>query len=159
MESINCYVSILVALLAFFCAILMYLKYGVKSSFDKVIPGINNPAKPNNIINDEVHLLDTRNKFSTLAPVNPIVERSQVLNVIPANQDLYTTQDASVDYYLLDQPKVGNTNQLIYSGGPTELIKIPLQYNVPVDEQLRSQEILITDYNKIKYDGVLSRKL
>jgi hypothetical protein len=32
-----------------------------------------------------------------------------------------------------------------------ELLKVPLQMNVPYDEQLRSQIISVTKYNKIKY--------
>ena len=31
------------------------------------------------------------------------------------------------------------------------MIKIPLQYNEPYDEPLRTQNILINDYNVIKY--------
>ena len=74
-----------------------------------------------------------------------------MLNSIPTNNDLYTTQNYSTNDYDLNQPINNNTNQLNYSGGSTQLIKIPLQMNEPYNEQLRSQEILITPYNKIKY--------
>ena len=170
MDSIYCYISILVSLLAFFCAILAYLKYfySPKVQFSKVelstnglasqvgagVEQLNSLQEATNEIpstDTPVHLLDTRNKYSEIPPVNPTVEQSQILKVVPANEDLYSSQDFSTDYYLLDQPTGTPTNQLDYSGGATEIIKIPLQFNVPTDEQLRSQEILITDYNKIKY--------
>jgi hypothetical protein len=45
-------------------------------------------------------------------------------------------------------------NELIYSGGYTQLLKIPLQMNEPNSfEQLRSQDVLITPYNRIKYSN------
>ena len=73
------------------------------------------------------------------------------MNSVPVDKNLYTDQDFSTNEYILDEQKIGNTNQLNYSGGSTQLIKIPLQYNEPHNEQLRTQEVLITPYNRIKY--------
>ena len=68
-----------------------------------------------------------------------------------ANSDLYTSQPFDVNYSLLDNPPNPSTNELLYSGGETNMINIPLQMNSPNEEQLRTQKILITPYNKIKY--------
>jgi hypothetical protein len=73
---------------------------------------------------------------------------------MPANGDLYYPNNYDSNYYTIGSSSTDleNTNQLYYSGGTTEMIKIPLQYNVPYEpEQLRSQDILITPYNRIKY--------
>ena len=68
--------------------------------------------------------LDTRYMYPLLAPVNPIVREATI------------------------GPKEE------YSGGYAELLKIPLQMNDPNNsEQLRSQNILITPYNRIKYSS------
>ena len=138
----DCYLIILVILVAFFCIILLYVKYNY-SQF-AVIPDVfQAPVEIKPEVSKDIHYLDTRYHYPELPPANPIVEKSVLLTVIPANSDLYSPMG-----------NIGSpTNQLDYSGGTTEMIKIPLQMNVPYDEQLRSQEILITDYNKIKYSS------
>lgn len=101
--------------------------------------------------NDEIYKLDTRYLFPTVPPVNPITYKTMILNEIPVDKDLYSNQE-HVDGFILDQNNLKTqTNQLNYSGGTTQMIKIPLQMNEPFEEQLRSQEILITPYNRIKY--------
>ena len=76
---------------------------------------------------------DSRYEYPLNPPVNPIVNQSVVENIIPVPNEL-------------------NTNELVYSGGTNQLLKIPLQMNDPnLNEQLRSQNVLITPYNEIKY--------
>jgi hypothetical protein len=139
----DCYLSILVSLVAFFCAILLYVKYNYPQDNFAIIPDVFKPPMDITpvVVSKDIHYLDTRYRYPTLPPVNPNIKKSILLKVIPANSDLYSPLG-----------NIGSpTNQLEYSGGTSEIIKIPLQMNVPYDEQLRSQEILITDYNKIKY--------
>ena len=92
-----------------------------------MIPGFvnNSPASFNeNGNNFLLNQLDTRYSYPMLAPVNPIVRNTTI------------------------GPKEE------YSGGYSELLKIPLQMNDPNNmEQLRSQNILITPYNRIKYSN------
>ena len=55
-------------------------------------------------------------------------------------------------YYPINNEQT--VNLLNYSGGDSKLVKIPLQMNDPNQtEILRSQQILITQYNKHKYTG------
>jgi hypothetical protein len=124
-----------------------------KSTFSETTqPLINNvnvnvvPDTPN------VHKLDTRYEYPLVPPVNPMVYKTIIENNIPASPALYSNQD-TLSNYTLEQPSIGDTNQLNYSGGTTQLIKIPLQYNEPYNEQLRTQEVLITPYNRIKYSN------
>ena len=94
---------------------------------------------PSNIGN--VYQLDTRYYYPYNAPVNPISTKSVLINKIQASPDLFYNQNSNE-----------STNELLYSGGNTQLLQIPLQYNVPYEpEILRSQPILITPYNRIKY--------
>jgi len=99
------------------------------------------------------NVVDSRINYSDLAPVAENVVNAVVKDKIPANPDLYYSGNYDSTYSSIDSPSdVENTNQLDYSGGKTELIQIPLQYNDPYQpEQLRSQNILVTPYNKIKY--------
>jgi hypothetical protein len=118
---------------------------------------------PFKIINDSIYpkdpnatqyteVIESRYKFPYNAPVNMNVYGSVTQNVVRAANDLYTPGDTSVRYHLLDTPPAVNTNVLNYSGGRTELLKIPLQMNDPnMTEQLRSQDVLINSYNRIKY--------
>lgn len=109
----------------------------------------------NNVKQDplNVYHLDTRYEYPNTPPVNPIAYKSLLVSSIPVENDLYSTQDYSTEGYLLQQNDVSDsTNQLNYSGGSTQIIKIPLQMNEPYNEQLRSQEIMITPYNRIKYN-------
>jgi hypothetical protein len=77
----------------------------------------------------DTHFLDSRYKYPVNPPVNPNVKQTTIT-----------------------RPKEGSL--LNYSGGQNELLNIPLQFNVPNDnEQLRSQPILITPYNRIKYSN------
>ena len=158
MENINNYLLLIISLMTFYCIIMLYLKYGYKhnlSSFTPISSGIPDVSdipiidklKP---VPDIYLSEDTRMQFPLLPPVNPIARQRIIETSIPAN--LYTNQTYDTEYSILDEPQTNNTNQLIYSGGDTKMIKIPLQYNYPYNEQLRSQDILITPYNKIKYN-------
>ena len=73
--------------------------------------------------------MDTRYSFNLFPPVNPVS---------------------------LDKTNVFYGAPFEYSGGNTALINIPLQTNVPFDEPLRSQSVLVTPYNQIKYSGCSS---
>ena len=89
-----------------------------------------------------VYQFDSRYQFPTMPPVNPMVSGSSVYDNIPVSPDL--------DPSIMGQ----QTNKLEYSGGSSKLIKIPLQYNVNDSqnlEYLRTQDVLVTPYNKIKY--------
>ena len=149
--NINCYLGIIVSLLVFFCAIVLYLKY-YKDKFEVV------PVKKSVSFSKEsnVYQLDSRYKYPDNPPVNPITEYSQVVSKIIPSNDLYTPfnnyyEISDSEYSILDNPTL---NELNYSGGSTKLIKIPLQMNEPNHyEQLRSQNELITPYNKIKYSN------
>jgi hypothetical protein len=135
------YLIILAALLSFFCLSLYYSQNNASTFAETIVP--QQAIK-------EVYKLDTRYKYPTLPPVNPNIHQAVVLNSVPAEHDLFSKQEL-VNGYILNQNENGSTNQLDYSGGTTQLIKIPLQMNDPYNEQLRSQEILITPYNTIKY--------
>ena len=132
MDNINCYLKVILCLLSFFCAVLLYIKFK-KSSLV--------PLPISTKMEKDVHMLDSRYQFPNSPPVNPITEYSQIISHITPNSDLFTP------FY-----ENNNLNELNYSGGHTELIKIPLQMNEPNQyEQLRSQNILVTPYNKVKY--------
>ena len=137
---IKFYLIILVTLLVFF-GLSVYFK--PSSQFGKV-------ETPSTVIEKEVYKLDTRFDYPTVPPVNPMIYKAVVLNQMSTDPDLYSNQEMT-DGYILNEMSDRQTNQLDYSGGSTELIKIPLQFNEPYNEQLRSQEILITPYNRIKY--------
>ena len=132
------YLIILTSLLVFFSVIIIFLKK--KQNMTKTKEIIQTPQ--------EVYKLDTRYDYPLNPPVNPIVYKSVVLNSVPVSTGLYSNQE--MDSNLLNENE-NNTNQLNYSGGTTQLIKIPLQFNEPYHEQLRTQDILITPYNRIKY--------
>ena len=132
------YLIILTSLLVFFSVIIIFLKK--KQNMTKTKEIIQTPQ--------EVYKLDTRYDYPLNPPVNPIVYKSVVLNSVPVSTGLYSNQE--MDSNLLNENE-NNTNQLNYSGGTTQLIKIPLQFNEPYNEQLRTQDILITPYNRIKY--------
>jgi hypothetical protein len=147
---INCYLGITISLLVFFCAVLLYLKFTDK--FQVV------PDKKEKVVsfddNVNVYQYDSRYKYEYEPPVNPITELSHILDKIVPSKELYTPfnnfyEINDSDHSILENK---NLNELDYSGGSTKLIKIPLQMNVPNDyEQLRSQNVLITPYNKNKY--------
>ena len=120
----------------------------------------------------EVYKLDTRSDYPLNPPVNPNIYKAVVLNSVPVSTDLYSNQEIGSTGYILNENESNSsnligtnssnligtnssnligTNQLNYSGGSTQLIKIPLQFNEPYNEQLRTQDVLITPYNKIKY--------
>ena len=102
----------------------------------------------------DTHNFDTRYRYPYNPPVNPMATRSVIKNEIPASPDLYFTQTYDSRNTLIDSPPVGSSNELYYSGGLNKLIQIPLQYNSPSEfEQLRSQDVLITPYNRIKYSS------
>ena len=108
----------------------------------------------------DVYHLDTRFNYPTVPPVNPMAYKTIVRTSVPVEHGLFSTQEniknGYTESYILDQNSQNNldsTNQLDYSGGSTKLLKIPLQMNEPYNEQLRTQEVLITPYNRIKYDN------
>ena len=152
------YLIILLSLVLFYYVLMVYLKNkNSKQTFAENGPnplGTNpvgtNPVGPDKL---ETYHLDTRYDYPTTPPVNPEVYKSLLVNNIPVENGLYSNQEIIDNGYILDQNNNGNTNQLDYSGGSSQLIKIPLQMNEPYNEQLRSQEILITPYNKIKYSS------
>jgi hypothetical protein len=133
------YLQILLVLLVFYCFVLLYVRLTSKFTDLKDIGVI-----------DEVLPLDTRYKFPLLSPVIPLVYSAEILDTVQPSSDLYSSQDPGM-FKLLNQPQSGKLNELDYSGGKTQLIKIPLQINEPYNEPLRSQDILITPYNRIKY--------
>jgi len=94
---------------------------------------------------------DTRYQFPLTPPVNPNIYGTEIQTVSPTNSDLYSDEEYLQHGKLLNQGNTNGTNQLSYSGGNCSLIKIPLQMNDPYNEQLRSQDILVTPYNRIKY--------
>jgi hypothetical protein len=94
---------------------------------------------------DMVHLYDSRYSYPYSSPVNPNFKQSVVYGTSIPSSDLYKP------IFKSDNP----VNQFDYSGGKTQLLRIPLQMNEPnSDEMLRSQDILITPYNKIKYSNL-----
>jgi hypothetical protein len=63
---------------------------------------------------------------------------------------LYSQQLYDTDYYSLSQNmNVDSTNQLNKNKG---LLQLPLQVNNPYGEPLRTQEIMVTPYNCVKYN-------
>jgi len=144
----NFYFILLSALIVFFFVITVYSK----SQSEKFSQLIQTPTMNQNENSTNVYTLDTRFDYPTKAPVNPIAYKSVILNNIPADKGLFSNQEMIETGYILNQNQQNSlVNQLETSGGNMELIKIPLQFNDPVNEQLRSQEILITPYNAIKY--------
>ena len=147
MDNINCYLKIIVCLLSFFCVVLLYIKF--KKSNLVELPISTKMEK------------DSRYQFPNSPPVNPITKYSQIISNIPPNSDLFTPfndfyEINDSDYSILtpnnNLSNLNGLNELDYSGGHTQLIKIPLQMNEPNQyEQLRSQNILVTPYNKVKY--------
>jgi hypothetical protein len=155
MININCYLRILVIFLVFICVLLLYVKHRM-STF--VVPDVfETPAVIVPQREEQVHYLDSRYEYPFSPPVNPIAFLSEVKEVIKPDSDLYTPfnkfYEIDSEHSILKQPS-GNTNELNYSGGSNVLIKIPLQMNEPNSmEQLRSQNELVTPYNKIKYSN------
>jgi len=156
MSNINCYLRILISILVFFCVVLLYLKY---SSSTFVVPGAFHQPKEVTFSPklEQVHYLDSRYEFPDSPPVNPITRLSEIVDVIEPNADLYTP---FTNYYQINDSThsiispTNETNELNYSGGSTVLIKIPLQMNEPNHfEQLRSQNELVTPYNRNKYSN------
>ncbi len=140
--------------MSFFIVILLYIKYFYKqnskfSPIDSRIPNIetqdyniNLKAEPN-VYQTE----DTRMQFSALPPVNPMVRKRVIIDSEPVSQDLFTPY-FDTEFSILDTPPTPNTNEL----NGNNLIEYPLQMNYPNENEiLRSQKILVTDYNKIKY--------
>jgi len=141
---INCLLAILAILIAFFVIIAIYLKFNYQQ-FSPCIPKTKKQVKIHDKI---VHELDSRYRYPELPPANPIVNGSYVETFSPSSSDLYSRQTYTSRYALLNQPDIGNANDLNEN---VSIIKIPLQYNEPYEEPLRSQAILVNDYNKIKY--------
>ncbi len=149
----SCYINLVAGLTVFFMAIMVYIKFKFQQSFVPTnIPGIQDPPgrfelkQEPNVYETE----DTRMVYPLKPPVNPNIRNSRVLTNISSDPDLYNNQGYSTNYHLLNVPGV-ETNDLLYSGGETEMIDIPLQLNEPYNEHLRSQKVLITPFNKVKY--------
>lgn len=149
----SCYINLVAGLTIFFMVIMMYINFKFQQSFTPTnIPGIQDPPgsfelKPEpNVYETE----DTRMSYPFKPPVNPNIRNSRVLKNISSDSGLYNNQDYSTQEYLLNVPGV-ETNDLVYSGGQSEMIEVPLQLNDPYNEQLRSQQTLITPYNCVKY--------
>jgi len=144
---------IIAALLAVFYGVVMIYHSSKFNPVTSRIPDIERKPEPVKIMYepDLYKTQDTRIQNPFTPPVNPNARNSVVLDNVTSAQDLYSNQDPESRYYILDTPPAQNVNELVYSGGTNELLKIPLQYNDPYNEQLRSQDILITPYNKIKY--------
>ena len=148
MENINIYLYIIILLLAFFCGVVIYFK--LKNSFTPLNLPVNLSNTPPPIVSQEQNVYetqDTRMESPLLPPVNPIARKRVIIDNLPASNELYSGQTYETGYHLLDTPPVENTNEL----NGLKLIKIPLQFNEPYTDQLRSQDILITPYNKVKY--------
>jgi hypothetical protein len=142
----NFYLILLSALLVFFFVISVYSK-SKSENFSQL-----NEFSQLDQNQTDIYRLDTRYDYPTQPPVNPIAYKSVILNKVPADKGLFSKQEMIKDGMLLNENEQSTlVNQLETSGGNMELIKIPLQFNDPVNEQLRSQEILITPYNAIKY--------
>ena len=162
MDNINGYLIIVACLMVFYVLLMLYLKYGYKSpsKFTPVesgIPDVERPAQkiPLNYEPNVYETEDTRMQYPLLPPVSPMVRKRIIKNTIQANPDLYTSQTYDSSDSILDTPPTVDTNELVYSGGDTQMINIPLQFNYPYDEQLRSQNILVTPYNKVKYGNCI----
>ena len=154
MENLNKYLLLIIILISFYLSVLIYLKYFYKKSqsnfspVDSKIPDTENKNidldlefEPN-VYETE----DTRIQYPALPPVNPIVRKRVIIDSEPVNQDLFTPYFDN--FSVLDTPPTPNTNEL----NGNNLIEIPLQMNYPNENEiLRSQKILVTDYNKIKY--------
>jgi Ca2+/Na+ antiporter len=159
MENIDNFLIMILLMMVFYYCLIVYLKYLYKKQnskftpLDSGIPAVQNQEPPIVIKSEpNVYLTeDTRMKDPLLPPVNPMARKRIIKNVIPASPGLYSDQTYDTTDYILDVPPLQNTNQLIYSGGETQLIQVPLQYNEPYEEPLRTQDILITPYNKVKY--------
>jgi len=144
---------VMVLLLAAFYGIVMMYHSSKFNPVSSRIPDIERKPEPVkiNYEPDIYKTQDTRMKNPFIPPVSPNARDSVILDNVNSAQDLYSNQGAETRYSILDIPPAQGVNQLRYSGGTNELLKIPLQYNDPYNEQLRSQDILITPYNKIKY--------
>ena len=157
MDNINDYLAIVAVLLAFYVVIMLYLKYGYRASqftpVDSGIPDVERPPQMVPILPQQnvYETEDTRMQYPLLPPVSPMVRGTIRKDVMPAEQDLYTIQSYDTYNGILDTPPAQNTNELLYSGGDTQMISVPLQYNYPYNEQLRSYNTLVTPYNKVKF--------
>ena len=140
--------------MAFYYILMLYIKYFFKQEFKPSnIPDIQQEPKQI-VLTQQPNIYetqDTRMDYPLIPPVNPNVRRRTINSSLPASPDLYTSQTYESSDSILDTPATEDTNQLVYSGGETSMIKIPLQFNYPYDEQLRTQDVLITPYNKVKY--------
>lgn len=155
---INTVYIIAALLIVFYGLVILYHSNNFKavSNFQPVssmIPDIARQPAPVklNYEPDIYKTQDTRMQNPYLPPVNPNARNLVVLENLGSSQDLYSNQGSETRYSILDTPPANNVNELVYSGGATQLIKIPLQYNDPYNERLRTQDILVTPYNKIKY--------
>ena len=146
-------IFIIAALLAVFYGIVLSYHASKFSPISSRMPDIVTEPGPIkiNYEPDIYKTQDTRMEYPYLPPVNPNAKNLAVLDTLGSPQGLFSNQGVDTKYSVLDTPAALNVNQLVYSGGTTKLIKIPLQYNDPYNERLRSQDILITPYNKIKY--------
>ena len=115
--------------------LLIYMGFsGTISKFTAV----NTSNNIESILSDSNDIYESRKMYPYSPPVNTNVQKMIVKKTIQCSSDLYSGD-------------INNTNELNYSGGTAQMIEIPLQWNVPTGEVLRSQKILVTDYNRNKY--------
>ena len=158
----NVYVIWVVIFIVIVYLLFLFFK---KSKFVPInVPDIPNqpnlkPVSPKipilpSVPSENVHYEDSRYKYPLSPPVNPIVAKTVLEKKIEATNYTPINDLLNMPYSLVDNVTAQDTNELIYSGGKTELLKIPLQMNEPNSyEQLRSQDVLITPYNRIKYSN------
>lgn len=117
----SCYIQTALGLIIFFICIIFYNKY-YRQKFIKTI--VNNSSENSN-------------------------------NSVLSNNFKKDIHELDSRYsYPFSPPINPKSKHIIHDYRPenkTELLQIPLQSNDPYNEPLRTQDILITDYNKIKY--------
>jgi hypothetical protein len=107
--------------------LLIYM--GFNGSLSK-FTAVNTSNNIESILSDSNDIYESRKMYPYSPPVNSNVQKMVVKKTITDSE---------------------GENLLIYSGGTAQMIEIPLQWNDPTGEVLRSQKILVTDYNRNKY--------
>jgi hypothetical protein len=161
MENVNYYLFLIAALMVFYYLIMLYIRHNYnRPKFSPLNLNLNQqePTRvEKRVEKKEIHsgldLGDTRLEYPLLPPVNPMARNSKVKNVIKSDPGLYSVQSHNILQGVdLEIPPATDTNELVYSGGSTQMIEIPLQYNDPYSEPLRTQNVLVTPFNKSKYE-------
>ena len=93
---------------------------------------------------------DTRRVYPLVAPVNPkMLRNTRIIQSEPVSPYLFTRQEYSDEYYELDQPEIGYSNQL---NNNKAIFEMPLQIDNKTKDFIRTQDIMVTPYNYIKYN-------